>query len=179
MSKSSTKRLFIALLPNADTRQTLAALLPQAIDGRRVPPQNIHATLAFLGDCTINQEACLRRFVASQNPPPMNVKLHRWRSWQPAGILCVTSDDVDTPLMDYVNRLRDDLTDLGFRLDKRRFVFHVTLARRFRGHVPDFPDRPMVWESDSVALMESVFTESGVTYRALEKNVNPRYPRTK
>lgn len=66
-TKHATKRLFIALWPSDAARQALVTtqrdLAPQLARARATSAQNLHLTLAFLGNCDAAQEAGALRAV--------------------------------------------------------------------------------------------------------------------
>jgi len=129
-------RLFIAINFNNSTRDSLLALRDElrssAECGSFTLPENLHITLAFLGECTAKQTSAAKAVMDSLSFKPLDVRIERvgrfgsnqgealW--WAGAG--------VSDALSDLHRELTDKLIAAGFSLDTRKFSPHITLGRR-------------------------------------------------
>ena len=128
-------RLFLAIQLSPAVRE---ALLTAQADLRRQgrgsfpPPENLHLTLAFLGEtadlpgarAALNAAAC-RPFTLAVG----GTLGHFGDLWW-AGVRG------DPALEDLALSLQADLRARGFRLEDRPFQPHITLVRRWRGEPP-------------------------------------------
>ena len=168
-------RLFVALeLPPA-LRQRLAAL-PLDLPGlRRVPPQQLHVTLYFIGDS--DQAETIGEALSRIEAAPVSLALQgsgRWSTVLWAGLR------QDAALSDLHQRVTQALGNCGLRRERRAFRPHVTLGR-FRAQRP--PARLNAWlrsqrslrsspvTVDEFCLYSSQLTPAGARYRILQ-----RYP---
>lgn len=123
-------RLFIALpLPDeaVDAIMALQARMPR---GRMVPPDNLHLTLAFLGECDDCEVEAAHDALEGLTAPALSVGLsspaiYGGRHGQAVAI----EADGGAPLHELHDRLRGKLRGAGLTVERRRFRPHVTLAR--------------------------------------------------
>ena len=77
----STRRLFLAAWPNADVRAQLASLVEQCAacgQGRAIPAENLHLTLAFLGDLPQERIGEIEELAERLEPAPVQMSLDRF-----------------------------------------------------------------------------------------------------
>lgn len=123
-------RLFIALSLPPETRAALARLQDRMPVGRPVPEENLHLTLAFLGDQPEDTAQALHEGLETLRAPQVPLHLSGaallgGRDAQAVGL----EADGDAPLMELYDRVRGRLRGAGLTLERRRFRPHVTLAR--------------------------------------------------
>jgi 2'-5' RNA ligase len=122
-------RLFVALdLPSAVT-QALIAIQPPASPGvRPTKPEQMHATLHFIGDAEVNRVANSLSGVAE---PAFSLALQgvgQFRSRDGGATLWVGI--ADCPGLHKLHKsIANALLSVGFQPETRPFVPHVTLAR--------------------------------------------------
>ncbi|MGK0673914.1 MAG: RNA 2',3'-cyclic phosphodiesterase [Halothiobacillaceae bacterium] len=83
------RRLFFALWPDETTRRRLAAflkVLPRG-KGRDMRAENLHLTLAFLGDCEEGLLTCLAEVGSSLTGQPFELTFDRLGHFQRARVL--------------------------------------------------------------------------------------------
>lgn len=170
-------RAFIALeLPPrfADEVAGVARQLALTIDGRFMPRENHHLTLAFLGDVceaeasaavAVVEKACAR----ADGPVPLRcVGLGSFG--KPTDATLWLGIDADPTLLDLVRRVRDGLDDAGIAYDAKPFKPHITLARRARlprgTSLPALPF-PNADTANTVTLFKSTLSSEGASYKAL------------
>ena len=130
-------RLFIALPVTAELRQRLeeaqAALRRQGVRGRFTPPENLHMTLAFLGNAAdpVPSTEALR----SVGLPRAALAFDRLTLFGDVSAALFRNNDA---LDRYVAALRTALDEAGVFYDKNAFCPHVTLCRKTALPSPDF-----------------------------------------
>ena len=166
-------RLFFALWPDQAVRNEIRAIterFPRA-HGRLVPAQNVHITLAFLGQ--VEDQVCkaLRTGAATIHTGPFDLTLEQLGWWKRSRILWLGTHSVPAELEQLVRALKSMLKSLGLghSIDDRDFVPHVTLMRDVRKPDLSQPVTPIYWKVDRFVLVESVTEPSGPTYRLVDQ----------
>ena len=127
-------RLFIALVLPETARADLAALQLRFSTGRAVPQENLHLTLAFLGDQTEETAEAVHDALDHLRAPALSLSLAQGtvfggRHGQAVGI----EAEGGRPLAELHDRIQSRLRGAGVLPERRRFRPHVTLAR-LKGH---------------------------------------------
>ena len=152
-------RLFFAAWPPAGTAEGLARWAREAqreSGGRAVPAQNIHLTLAFLGEA---DAAAARVLGASVRRAPTSFRVEEARFWAHNRILW--AGPRETP---------PALAALAHALGERRpFAAHVTLVRRARHGRRLPPLEVLDWPVDGFSLVSSTLAPAGPSYGVLER----------
>ena len=163
-------RLFIAINFDRAIKDSLTALqedLGQAgLSGRWTNPDNLHMTLAFIGDYG-NPDEVLE--VMEDIPfAPFSMKLEGLQHFR--DMYFARLGDCKE-LKDYVRRLRKALSDRGIPFDRKKFSPHITLARRvsIRGGSLHSEVRVPFAEidTDHISLMRSDRGKHGMIYTEL------------
>lgn len=165
------QRSFLALWPDRELQSALAewGRSCQARSGGRLTPEhNLHATLVFLGDLVATQVDAVCECVARLPPPRTTVQLDRVGFWPKPGIVWAGSRASSDALAAYAESLRDGLRRLGFRLDTRPWVLHVTLIRRARRR-PRIEIVPITWACSEIVLVTSMLDTGGAHYEHLRR----------
>ena len=155
-----TMRLFIAINFNNDTRSRLLALRDEVRGkserGNFSAPENLHLTLAFLGECDEKQAAAAKEAMNAVKFEPFN-----------AAIVCVgrfkrDGGDIwwaglreDKPLMSMQSELSDRLRTVGFILESRKYSPHITLGREVIMDTAPWKIEPFGEIVNAIDLMES------------------------
>lgn len=168
-------RAFIALeLPEGFVEDVaaMARVLSAAVEGRFVPRQNYHVTLAFLGDVDEAQareamdaidEACAEAAAVPMCPDGLG-KFGRasdatlWMGLTP-----------DAELTGLADRMREALGARGIGFDDKPFLPHITLARRAKlpkGALPELAF-PLPCSAARVTLFKSTLSRDGAQYKPL------------
>lgn len=173
-------RSFIAIpLPEDAARQVVGVQSPIA-GARAVPEDDLHLTLAFLGDQPDARLRDLDDELATLAPVPFEITLG------PASILggsaprAITLDaDASDPLVALHRKLARTLRDAGVILERRRFRPHVTLYRVPRSAGPDTDAAIRAWLARRAGaasirflatefrLFQSRLTQDGPVYTSL------------
>lgn len=167
---SERRRLFFALFPEPEALAGLVAILDglSGLPGRRVRPQNLHLTLAFIGTCDAGTMACLRDRAAAVQAPAFELCLDRLGHFPRSGVLWLGSSERPPALLDLVAALNEALAPCGYQPERRPYAPHMTLMRKLSRR-PRLPSpRPVSWRARKFALMESIAEPGGVRYQVLQ-----------
>ncbi len=163
-------RLFIAIELNDRMRDALTGaqteLRRRGMRGSFTPRENLHLTLAFLGEYPDPDAVLDVMETVEFEPFPLQLKgFGRFGDLWWAGL----SDS--GALSACVRRLRRALAEAGIPFDRKKFTPHITLVRRAvwdgtRGlPTADVPDAGM--EVSQITLMRSDRGRNGMIYTAL------------
>ena len=164
MNKGKPPRLFVAVCLSEEMRDALCRvqrqMRAQQVTGNYIPPENLHLTLAFIGEFPDPDAVCL---------PPVNpfpVELDGIGSF---GDLWWAGLKFCPPLRRYALALRHSLSDGGVPFDRKKFSPHITLLRRGVGR-PEVavPKAEMV--VDHVSLMRSDRGKHGMIYTEIRRS---------
>jgi RNA 2',3'-cyclic 3'-phosphodiesterase len=165
-STPESLRLFFALWPDDATRTALLAL-QAAMRGRLVPYDNLHLTLAFLGQQQAAALPALKDVLAHVPPSPLQLTLDRAGYFTRNRVVWVGMHDTPDALLTLQQELIQDLQRhaVAFR-QEHGFKPHVTLARD--AALPaDLVFTPIVWHAREIALVQSVTDADGTRYSVL------------
>ena len=168
-------RTFIALeLPPSfdDDVADLMRALRLRMEGRFVPRENLHLTLAFLGEVGEADAgaaiAALDAACAGIGPVPLAA--HGLGSFRRRRDEMFFLDIVPAPeLLELGERLRMELAARGLSFDETPFHPHVTLARRARVTADDLGDLPFPLpdKANVVTFFRSELSSEGARYKPL------------
>jgi 2'-5' RNA ligase len=162
-------RLFFALWPPRETAQALSDWATQACGqsgGKITGVENIHLTLAFLGEADAEKAlGAARRVKARRHELPIEAARYVKRN----EMVWVAPAAVPLELTALAADLQRALRAAGFALEERPFAAHVTLVRKAR--MPrSIPPLPRVrWPVDEFVLVQSRTSPKGSTYEPLER----------
>jgi len=164
----ATHRVFFAIWPPraAATRLHAAALAAQRdCGGRAMQPENLHLTLAFLGNVSAARLAEAEAVADGIAAPAFDVELDRLGWWKHNRILWAGSAALPPALGQLADTLGAGLRAAGFALDARPFALHATLLRNARCAAPA-PQLapPVAWLVGDFVLAESVPGPDGSRY---------------
>jgi RNA 2',3'-cyclic 3'-phosphodiesterase len=162
-------RLFFALWPDAAAKGALARAAREASEvcgGRAIPQPDIHLTLVFLGETDAGLIPDLSAAARSVRAAPIALWFTRLSYWKHNHIVWAGASAAPG-LEALVLTLQDLVEPLGFRLERRPFVAHLTLVRNARQPPP--PTAIDVrWTSTEFALVQSE-GGAGARYRTLAR----------
>lgn len=131
-------RLFVALevpeVPRREVRRRLSTVRDRLPQARWVDPDNLHATLLFLGEVDPSRMPALAaRLAAACAPfPPLDLRLHGSGTFPPGRPARVAWIGLDAPaeLLDLQRAVESAAVEvLGIEPEGRDYRPHVTLAR--------------------------------------------------
>jgi 2'-5' RNA ligase len=164
-------RLFIAICFDENMLDSLVEiqddLMRSGVDGNYTPRENLHMTLAFIGDYDDPEKVA---------EVMRNVRLRsfsvRLKGFHPFKDMFFADLEENETLKDYVKRLRKALLDEEIPFDRKKFMPHVTLIRRAewskeKAFLPDFQESdPM--RVNGISLMKSERGRHGMVYTEIE-----------
>jgi len=162
-------RLFFASWPPRETAQALGRWATEVCDesgGKLTVVENIHLTLAFLGEADREKAAeAARRVAGRRHELPIDAARYVKRNQ----MVWVGPDAMPPELASLAADLRASLVHGGFALEERSFAAHVTLIRKAR-RPASLPPLPRVaWPVDEFVLVSSKTASNGSTYEPLER----------
>ncbi len=163
-------RLFIALPFSEAFRQVLLdgirQLRDQSQGGNFTRPENLHLTLAFIGEY-----ADPDRVLAAMETVDFAPLTLRLRGLGAFGDLWWAGLENDPALDALAARLRRALAEAGIPFDRKKFAPHITLIRRAECRKPfspgDIPVPGAEMRSDRVSRMLSARGKHGMIYTEL------------
>jgi len=125
-------RLFIAINLNDDMKDAMIdiqdTMRTYGIRGKDTPPENMHLTLAFIGE--YDDPERVKEVVESIDIRPFEIKLKGMGAFRD---LWWVGTDNSAPLMAISRRLRRALAEADIPFDKKKFTPHITIIRRASG----------------------------------------------
>jgi 2'-5' RNA ligase len=169
---AGARRLFFALWPDDGLRARAAAALAPltaGAGGRPQRPDQLHVTLAFLGEVVADRVPLALAAAAELQVRAFEVVFDRVEYWRKPRVLCLAASAPPPPLLDLVADLQAALRGRGFELERRPYRAHLTAVRKARpiAEAPLLP--PLRWQARGIALVESVSDRHGLRYRPLAR----------
>jgi 2'-5' RNA ligase len=158
-------RLFFAAWPPAQAAARLAQWAAR-LDGRPIPAEKIHLTLAFLGEAQPERAiGAARRVQGRAHALPIEVAKY----WKHNQIVWAGPRETPAALAALVDMLHFELYRAEFILERRPFAAHVTLLRK-APRPKALPPLPEVsWPVDEIVLVSSTVSSNGSTYAIVER----------
>ena len=172
-------RLFIAILLSEEMKKALTdaqqTMVDRGVRGRYSPEENLHLTLAFIGDYPDAQPVLDALNTVSFRPFDLSLE----------GIGCFgdlwwagLKDSL--PLAVVARRVRRALAESEIPFDRKRFSPHITLIRRASKDAAGIRVAPVGMRVQRLSLMRSdrgrngmLYTELGTVEAALQEEVQP------
>jgi RNA 2',3'-cyclic 3'-phosphodiesterase len=132
-SSGARLRLFFAAVPDPVARECIAtachslSLEPRA---RRVPRENYHMTLAFIGDVAASQLPALLEVGAAQKERAFSVTFDEYEYWPKPGVIVAAARLIPIELHRLWRQLGHELAGYVRALESEQLRPHVTLARK-------------------------------------------------
>lgn len=169
---TDSERLFLALWPDAGVRERLGELARRCAEesgGRRVPDENLHLTLAFLGSLGGAAARAAREVVHAIVVTPFALRLERIGFWPRTRVVWVGAENVPTALETLMQDVNGALPALGVAPDRRAFAPHVTVVRRARRR-PRVTTAPFEWRVQELCLVRSRLDPGGAHYEVVARS---------
>jgi 2'-5' RNA ligase len=167
----ASMRCFFAVWPDAAARQRIAAAAAVVEGGegaRRVPPQNYHLTLAFVGEIAAASLGLLRQVGRELRAPGFTLALDAYEYWPKPEVVVAAAREIPSALSGLWQRLHRDLNGHGLALAPKRLRPHVTLARKVT-QAPVWPAMsPFEWSAQEFSLVRSDSAEAGPAYTVVD-----------
>ncbi len=161
-------RLFIAISLSPEIQKALVACLhdlkKQGVEGNYVPAQNLHMTLAFIGE--YDNPGKVRSVIQSVPFPEFRLCLSEKGNF---GNTLWAGVKGNQKLKTYVKDLRAALAAAGIPCSQEKFVPHITLIRKMSARNPyqlRIPKLEMT--AKKASLMKSEQKDGKTVYKILE-----------
>ena len=162
-------RLFIAIKLNSEIRNALTDvkkhLIRRGIRGNYTNTDNLHITLAFIGE--YDEPDYVTEVISEVPFSPFPFSLSTLGHF--GNLWWVGLDDNDE-LDSYVKRLRKALSEAGIPFDKKKFSPHITLIRKAIGSLPAVSVPKTTMSVDHISLMRSERGPKGMIYTEIGRN---------
>ena len=164
-------RLFIAINFNNETRTRLVALcneLRSSKHGRFTLPENLHLTLAFLGECSVEQTASVKAAMDAVEIKPFDLVIERiGRFKRDDGDIWWAGIEENRALADLQSRLTEKLIAEDFSFNKRKYNPHITLGRMVVTNVKPHSIVPFRETVSRIDLMKSERINGILMYKSI------------
>jgi len=173
-------RLYYALWPDEPTVRELEGAQMDVV-GRKVKADQLHLTLAFLGNQPTGKLPALAAVLAQLPPQGSMIELDRYGYFKQQQIAWIGPSEVPLSLLDLRRALLMGLSTITPQFKaEARFVTHVTLARDAEAPAQQLIKR-IRWSASRIVLVQSLPTRQGVIYslvaeRLLDCAVTPFVP---
>lgn len=165
-------RLFIAINLNDEMKESLIgvqhSMRAYGMRGNMTVPENMHLTLAFIGD--YDDPDYVKSVINSIEIKPFDIKLSGIGAFRD---LWWVGLENSAPLQAVARRLRRALAEADIPFDRKKFSPHITIIRRGRGSLADVPEGEIdqyfgaSMTVDHISLMRSDRGKSGMIYTEL------------
>ena len=156
-------RLFIAVVLSDEMKDALISIqntmYDKGIRGNYTTEENMHLTLAFIGDYP-NPEPVLEA-LSAVDFTPFALSLEGIGCF---GDLWWAGVNDSAPLEAVTRRIRRALAENDIPFDRKKFSPHITLIRKARGEMPGIRMMPASMVFSSISLMRSDRGRSGMIY---------------
>ncbi len=165
------QRLFFALQPAPEIRTRLwrlARSLPLARE-RLTHPDDLHATLAFLGMVEADRLGAVTAVAAQIRAEPFTLQIDRLDYWPRPKVAWAGPSRVPPGLEQLVVDLWAGLASCGFEPETRPYRAHITLARKGGAIEAGTIEPPIPWEVGDFVLMQSLSVAEPPRYKVLQR----------
>ena len=159
-------RLFVAIVLSDEMKDALCAaqdaLYDQGVRGNFTAEENMHLTLAFIGDYP--DAGPVLDALSAVSFTPFEMTLEGMGCF---GDLWWAGIGASPALSAVARRVRRALAEGGIPFDRKRFSPHITLLRKASGKLPGTALRPVSMTVRAVSLMRSDRGRNGMIYTEL------------
>ncbi len=167
-------RLFLGIPLSGPEQKKIISLYPGFKGVKAVKRENLHITLKFLGENSVNntdkiKAAMGRACFGMKRFSTKTCFFSAFPREEKAGIIWAGVDDKKGVLREIHKRLEEELGKEGFEKDKRKFVPHITVGRARRpAAIKNYLKKirlDICIDVESVVLFESELKKEGAVYR--------------
>lgn len=159
-------RLFIAVVLSDEMKKTLMETMHEmkkkGIKGNYVPVQNLHLTLAFIGETTSAEP--VKNALQHIQYKPFKLSLSELGCF---GDLLWTGMKGNQSLSAAVKDVRDALDRADIAYDRKKFVPHITLIRKLNGNWKQIQAPKGEMQVKKISLMKSEVKDGRRIYTEL------------
>ena len=163
-------RLFVAINFTKQTRNELIALCEElhkdSSRGRFALPENLHLTLAFIGEVSPKKVDKIKAILETVTFAPFEVKINKLGAFS-RSTLWYAGLDENEPLISLQYEIAYKLAICGFEMDGRRYKPHITLGREIVTRTQPRQLEPFGETITKIELMKSERIGGKLTYTAI------------
>ena len=162
-------RLFVAINFGVGTIKQLAVLRDElrgsSGSGSFTLTENLHLTLAFIGECGEKQAASVKSVLEAIHFEPFEISIDRVGCFKrDGGDIWWAGLGENKPLLKLQLELSDGLIAAGFDIDKRAYNPHITIGRKVSTSMKPRSINPIKEHVSCVNLMKSERIKGKLTY---------------
>jgi 2'-5' RNA ligase len=166
-------RLFVAINFNPETLSRLISLgdelRSRSLRGSFTHPENLHLTLAFIGETSPKKVDKVKAILDTVVFRPFDVSIDRLGTFS-CGTLWWAGLRVDEPLMMLQREVTYKLALCGFEMDGRKYSPHITLGREVATDAAPWQIEPFSETIHQIDLMKSERVNGKLTYTVLTRH---------
>ena len=162
-------RLFFALWPPPKTAHALAqwaAEVAKETGGTLTRTENIHLTLAFLGEADPNKA---HNAASRVQGTPFSLPIDHAHYWKHNKIVWVGPSTTPQPLARVIEQLHAALKAQSFVLEDRPFAAHITLLRKAKPPMSLRTLPVLDWQTNEFLLVRSRTSPKGSSYEVIDR----------
>lgn len=173
--RPASRRVFLALWPDSDTRQAIQNYQQQLRQHKvlqsatPVAAQNLHMTLHFIGPVSEVVIECLTALLADIECPSFDMKLDHIGRFPKPKILWLGLESIPEALDKLVKRTQQCVLQCVDSYEQKSFRPHITLFRKARYDKAAVDFNALEWRADRFVLVESKTWAEGVEYRIIKE----------
>ena len=156
-------RLFIAINLSEEMKKLITGMMHElkqkGVKGNYVPAQNLHLTLAFIGET--DNAAPVKDALKSVKVKPFKLSLSELGSF---GDLLWVGMKGNQGLSAAAKAVRDALEAAGIPYDKQKFVPHITIIRKASGSWKQVKAPKGDMQVNKISLMKTTFKDGKPVY---------------
>ena len=169
---TETYRLFFALWPEADLVSRISGALADPLKGckgRKIAPQNLHITLAFIGSVDADGLRCMQQVASQLCEEPFALSLDHLGYWPRPKIIWLAPSKIPEPLIHLQASLSQSLAaNCGYQPETRPYHPHFSLVRKAQSGPDEVEISPIDWQVKTFSLIRSHTRSQGVEYEVLK-----------
>ena len=175
-TKTRQHRVFFALWPDDELRQLIHKQIYPLFEhpqGRKVPKQNWHITLAFLGNVSEEVYTCIQSQADKVTAEHFELTLDTIGHWSRPKVVWLGCNEKPVAVDKLFSSLNEQLSSCGYSPDYKIFQPHMTLMRKVTRKPKAFEFVPVSWHVNQFVLVESQIDNTGSTYKVIKSwNLN-------
>ena len=163
----STQRLFLAFPAGQLSRSLVKLQDSLALPGRRIPPEQFHLTLRFLGELSLPLQVRLMRKVSRLPLVAFGLELDKLGCFGRAKVVWLGPTQIPEPLITLAGQTELAIQQLGLAPSRTGFRPHISLFRHTStGPLPTIS--PIPYRANQLGLYASRLTSDGPVYECIK-----------
>ena len=172
MIDQPAQRYFFALWPDKKRQALFSTIAHQGLSnskGKFIATQNLHITLAFLGE--LNSEQLQLAIAAADEVcgESFTVTLDRFGFWKRPKVIWLAPTSTPASLMQLATDLQARLAKNQITVDQRSFKPHMTVMRKAYSKPKVATVKSSEWYVDNFCLIRSTLNRASASYEILKQ----------